>query len=254
MAVNKPSVGQTNWGPTLNSALDSLDERITDLEDGADFTFTLETGDGTTSFMTVNNHDMEIRTTRDDNQDADISINSADDIWVTANDSIEIASTTNDVTVYTNDFSNGWAFESGGGFRFPDGTVQTTASGVLQASPNMESVIVANNATEITLTLNDANKFFYVASDENHWWQQFNVPTDSQVAFPIGTVITFVLIDATVIAREVYDENTDTRSNVYGEGQGTSTDYMFFTGTGVVRLIKFASNQWILAGNNIYRD
>lgn len=248
MPLVKPTVGQTNWGPALNTALDYLDAKT------ADFTFTLETGEGDISYMTVHNHDMEIRTTRTSTQDADISINSADDIWVTANDSIEIASTTDEVRIYTGDFSTNWTFQSDGGFRFPDGSVQTTASGGFQLSPNTEGAITASNINDITLALNDANKFFYIVSDENNYWQQINVQPDSQVNFPVGTVVKFILVASTIIVREVYDETNDTRSNVYGQGQDGSTDYMCFSGTGIAELTKFAPNQWILTGPNIFRD
>ena len=217
----------------------------------ADFTFTT---DGSTSYMTIANHDMEIRTTRTDTQDADISINSADDVWITAYDSIELTSTQNDIVVITGGGNNSWSFTSSGNLQFPDGTVQTTAGGFLKPTPNMEGAILASNVNEITLTLDDANKFFYVYSDENYYWQQFNVPVDAVVNFPVGTTITFVTVDATIILREVYDETTATRSNVYGQGQGTATDYVCTNGTSVAQLIKIASNQWILTGPNIFRD
>jgi hypothetical protein len=103
----------------------------------ADFEFSLNEDEGTTSSMTIANHDMVIETTRDDGQDADISITSADDIWITAGDEIEIdAEDTIDIRSGTdhvrivsdmNNSSNEWTFETNGGLRFPDSTVQTTA-------------------------------------------------------------------------------------------------------------------------------
>lgn len=248
MPLDKPTIGQTGWGTTLNTALDYLDDKT------ADFAFTLVNEEGDVSYMTVHNHDMVIRTTRDDTEDSDISITSADDIWVTANDSIEIASTTDEVRIYTDDFSTSWGFESGGGLRFPDNTIQKTAGGFLKPSPNMEGFITASNVNDINLALDDANKFFYIVSDENNYWQQINVLPDSQVDFPVGTVIKFALVNATIITREVYDEGTDTRSNVYGQGQEGSSDYMCFSGTGIAELTKIGSNQWILTGPNIFRD
>jgi hypothetical protein len=107
---------------------------------------------------------------------------------------------------------------------------------------------------DITLALSDAGTLIRVEADENNSRQDFRVPPNSVVAFPIGTVITFVTIDATIQMRENSDEESETRSNVYGEGHGTSTDYMGFTGTGVTRLIKIGTNDWIFAGNNIWYD
>lgn len=82
--------------------------------DIADFTFVYD-AEETDSIMTVANHDMVIRTTRDDNQDADISINSADDVWITANDTIELTSATDEVRIITGAFGqNRWDFRQDG--------------------------------------------------------------------------------------------------------------------------------------------
>lgn len=78
--------------------------------DIADFVFDRIDGEGNESRMTIHNHDMVIRTTRDDNQDADISINSADDVWITANDTIEITSTTDEVRIINGGGGNTWSF------------------------------------------------------------------------------------------------------------------------------------------------
>lgn len=113
---------------------------------------------------------------------------------------------------------------------------------------------VVSTGTDITLALSDAGTLIYVTRDENNYNQDFVVPPNAVVAFPIGTVITFVTIDATIMMRESFDETSQTSSTVYGEGYGTGTNYMGFTGTGVTRLIKIGTDQWILAGNNIWWD
>ena len=65
----------------------------------ADFIFTYDEGDEE-STMTVANHDMRIITTRDDEQDADIVLNSADDIFIEAQgDDINI-SANNSVRIF----------------------------------------------------------------------------------------------------------------------------------------------------------
>lgn len=107
---------------------------------------------------------------------------------------------------------------------------------------------------DITLALSDAGTFIYVISDEEGFSQQFRVPPNAVVPFPIGTVITFITIDSTIEMREVFDDDSETRSNIYGQGQGTSTNYMGFSGTGMVKLIKINTNDWILVGNNIWFD
>lgn len=113
---------------------------------------------------------------------------------------------------------------------------------------------IVSTTTDITLTLADAGTMIVVTKDENNYNQDFVVPANASVAFPIGTVITFVTIDASIMMREQTHDGSDTRSNVYGEGNGTSTNYMGFTGTGVTRLIKIGTNDWILAGNGIWYD
>lgn len=113
---------------------------------------------------------------------------------------------------------------------------------------------IVSTTADITLTLADAGTMIIVTKDENNYNQDFVIPADAAVAFPVGTVITFVTIDATIMMREGTDVNSETSANVYGEGQGTNHNYMGFTGTGVTRLIKLGTNNWILAGNNIWWD
>lgn len=84
--------------------------------DIADFVFDLVSDEGTESRMTIHNHDMRIRTTRDDaDQDADISIDSADDVWIRANDEVEISAANSEVRIITGDGEqNTWNFRQDG--------------------------------------------------------------------------------------------------------------------------------------------
>jgi hypothetical protein len=98
--------------------------------DTADFVFDI-VDEGDTSRITVANHDMVIRTTRDDNQDADITLDSADDIFITANGDDVHIDAADDVEITTNINGDGnsytWEFTNSGELSFPDGTIQTTA-------------------------------------------------------------------------------------------------------------------------------
>ena len=94
--------------------------------DIADFVFTTN---GNNSYMTIHNHDMVIRTTRDDDQDADISLTSADDVWITSNDTLELTSITDDVVIITDDGGNTWNFKGNGDFELP-GNVSRISSGI----------------------------------------------------------------------------------------------------------------------------
>jgi hypothetical protein len=116
--------------------LDSLGSNA----DIADFVFDTVSDDNTESRMTVSNHDMLIRTTRDDGQDADIELNSADDIWINAYDQIELTAENDNIDItaldasvyitaggYRGEAGETWEFQEDGGLTFPDGTTQTTA-------------------------------------------------------------------------------------------------------------------------------
>jgi hypothetical protein len=91
----------------------------------ADFDF--ETDGLNLSTITVHNHDMEIRTTRDDAPegespiDADISINSSDDVWVYAQDDIHLyaADDVEITTGYDGEESYNWEFTNNGRLSLP---------------------------------------------------------------------------------------------------------------------------------------
>lgn len=92
--------------------------------DTADFVFDVN---GNESRMTIANHDMTIRTTRTATQDADITLESADDVWITAlGDDIRLEASDR-VQIQTDGGGETWTFTNNGNLRFPNGSVQTTA-------------------------------------------------------------------------------------------------------------------------------
>jgi hypothetical protein len=142
-------------GDMYKGSISSGNKYVTASEAGgeasiADFVFDTdsngEPGDGE-STMTVHNHDMTIRTTRDDAPegsegpyDADIDINSADDVWINAYDQIEITAENDNIDItalaasvfittggYRDEDGDTWEFGTDGSLTFPDNTVQTTA-------------------------------------------------------------------------------------------------------------------------------
>lgn len=113
---------------------------------------------------------------------------------------------------------------------------------------------VVTTPDDISLALTDAGTLIVVTHDENNYSQDFRIPANAEVAFPVGTVITFVTIDSSIWFQEKYHGASDTSPTLYGEGQGTNTNWMGFNGTSVGRLIKIATDEWILTGNNIYWD
>lgn len=113
---------------------------------------------------------------------------------------------------------------------------------------------VVSNTTPIELVLSDAGTVIVVTHDDNNYSQDFRIPANAAVAFPVGTIITFITLDSSIWFQEQYHEASDTSPTLYGEGQGTNTNWMGFNGTSIGRLIKITTNEWILTGNNIYWD
>jgi hypothetical protein len=101
--------------------------------DIADFTFTFEgseANEDALSKIAISNHDMSIQTTRDDEQDADITLDSADDVFIIANGDDIHLDAADDVNITTNingDVQYAWEFDNSGNFIFPDFSEQTTA-------------------------------------------------------------------------------------------------------------------------------
>ncbi len=136
--------------------------------DIADFVFEND-GDGQSS-ITIHNHDMRIQTTRDDMQDSDIDINSADDVWITANDTIELTSVTDDVRIYTNDGEHEWAFKQNGDLSLPsanaaigsgfDGNIITDSRTVTFYADYADSTNGINNSEAVYLTVNEDTQWF----------------------------------------------------------------------------------------------
>ena len=139
--------------------------------DIADFVFTYSSADGE-SVMEIHNHDMIIRTTRDDTQDADISIDSADDVWITSNDTLELRSTQDVVQVVTAGIGmdNQWVFTPSGSLDLPtvdssissgiDGTFITDSRTSTFYSNYQDSNAGLNNGDSVVLPVNDDTLWF----------------------------------------------------------------------------------------------
>ena len=166
----------------------------------ADFVFTYNEDDNNDSIMTVANHDMYITTTRDDGQDADINIESADDLTIAAlGDDINI-NANDQVRLRTDDGGNQWTFLPNGTIEFPDGTIQPTAytpSGYLIPLPDF---LTYSEGREALPTLN-----------ENFGWNSQGVwfgPTaieneDPQVSYPVYTNFSLLETDKVFVTFDV---------------------------------------------------
>ena len=102
---------------------------------------------------------------------------------------------------------------------------------------------VNSQSTAYTLVLTDSGKtILHPASDDNA--RTFTIPANSSVAYPVGTVVTFVnLINTVTIAI-----TTDT---MYLAGTAGTTGSRTLAAYGVASAVKVASTTWIVSGNGL---
>jgi hypothetical protein len=139
------------------------------------------------------------------------------------------------------------------GLTFADGTLP------LQHNPTdvpVSAIAWNSQAFEHTLTLNDRGKFIRTRTGQSETSNHtVLVPSDAEVEFPIGSVITLINM-YTVGGGGAYmyiNPKTDiygTSPRIYVPGfEYTST--WGFQGVGVATLMKVGTNEWLLTGNGI---
>jgi len=116
-----------------------------------------------------------------------------------------------------------------GGFKFPDGTTQTTA-----ATGGVAYLQNAQNGN-YTFIIDDAGKQIYSA---NTGAQTITLPTNASVAFPIGSVLTVVNMGTTAISLST------TGVTVSQNGVGTVSNPATIIPKSTLQLIKTGTNQW----------
>ena len=101
---------------------------------------------------------------------------------------------------------------------------------------------VNSQSTAYTLVLADSGKTILHPDSDNNA-RTFTIPANSSVAYPVGTVITFVnLINTVTIAI--------TSDTMYLAGDGT-TGSRTLAAYGVASAVKVASTTWIISGNGL---
>jgi hypothetical protein len=163
--------------------------------DLADFVFEND-GDGQSS-MTIHNHDMRIQTTRTANQDADIDINSADDVWITSNDTLELTSVTDEVRIYTNDGDTQWAFRQNGDFSLPSGNaaISSGVSGTVVVDSRV--VTFYSDYLDSANGLNQTEAVYLPVNEDTQWFSN-NTYSTSTITFADSTSVQVIAIyDAT---------------------------------------------------------
>jgi hypothetical protein len=146
---------------------------------------------------------------------------------------------------------------SNSGVNFGDGTPRANHNPVDVA----EVCADWNDSNQYTLQLSDRGKFI-----RTQWYYQdniyINVPSDSQVNFPVGAVITLINMwdwnaNGYSIYINAFNDNMGQRAHVYLAGQGPFpqnggwSPQWKFQGRGTATLMKVGANEWLLTGNNI---
>jgi hypothetical protein len=102
---------------------------------------------------------------------------------------------------------------------------------------------VNSQSADYTLVLADSGKtIFHPAADNNV--RTFTIPANSSVAYPVGTVLTFVNLAAADVTIAI---TTDT---MYLAGDGT-TGSRTLAEYGIASAVKLASTDWLISGNGL---
>jgi hypothetical protein len=196
----------------------------------ADFVFTYDDD----SYMTVTDHDMNIRTLRDNDpadSDCDINIDAADDVFITANGDDIVLRAKDEVRIVSDSYDGAgnayeWKFDNNGRMTFPDGTVQSTAAnGVIPPAFFL-------NWKEGTNHLPDLNTNFGWDSDGVWFTNASN--NEGSTSYPIFTDFTVAQNEPVIVRFDINinDECSDMGVCVYVDGDTPEWDY----GTNTTRI------------------
>ena len=193
--------------------------------DIADFVFAYDSEEGD-SVMTVTDHDMVIRTVRDNDSvgsDCDVNIEAADDVFIRAfGDEVGIYAS-DQVEIRTNNYdgqgtgnggndSHSWTFNRNGQIEFPDGTVQTTSAQGIHPLPSFLTW------REGRTHLPELNTHFGWNST-GLWFTNAN-ESDGDTSYPVFTNFTIPQNTSVVVEFDVNinDECSDVGVCVYVDG------------------------------------
>lgn len=102
---------------------------------------------------------------------------------------------------------------------------------------------VNSQSADYTLVLADSGKtIFHPASDAND--RDFTIPANSSVAYPVGTVVSFVNLSTNDLEIAI---TTDTMYLAGDGATGTRTLAQY----GVATAVKMASTTWVISGNGL---
>jgi len=126
------------------------------------------------------------------------------------------------------------------GIIFGDGTKQTSSAGIIPQNyrPYNE---------DYYLQLSDIGKHIY--KDDGNGYSIY-IPTNENVAFPIGTAITVVSGDSWTYFRP--DDSNITK--LWGAGFNTTSNYFYIPNNSMATLLKIGIDKWMVSGAGLGND
>lgn len=108
---------------------------------------------------------------------------------------------------------------------------------------NVIGVPQSSKSADYTLTLADAGThILHPSSDASG--RTFTIPANASVAYPVGTVITFINAGGTLTIAITSD-------TMYLAGTASTTGSRTLDAYGVAAAIKIASTTWVITGSNL---
>ena len=111
----------------------------------------------------------------------------------------------------------------------------------------LETPVNATTAATITPVLADSGKTFYFTGSSA---PTATIPANGSVAYPVGTVLTFVN-DASAAVSMNITINTGTGDSLQLAGTGSTTLPKVLARYGVATAVKVATQKWIISGNGL---
>lgn len=120
---------------------------------------------------------------------------------------------------------------------------QSAANPSVYPAVNVIGVSQSSKSTDYTLTLADAGThILHPSSDASG--RTFTIPANASVAYPVGTVITFINAGGAVTIAITSD-------TMYLAGAAASTGSRTLDAYGIASAIKIASTTWVISGSNL---
>lgn len=120
---------------------------------------------------------------------------------------------------------------------------QASANPSVYNAVNVIGVAQTSRSADYTITLADAGTHILHPSTDASG-RTFTIPSNASVAFPIGTVVTFINAGGTVTIAI----NTDT---MYLAGAAATTGSRTIDAYGMASAIKIGTTAWVISGSNL---